>query len=210
MKLKQIAAAILEVDDRDKYLVDSASVKEFAECGCDIILTDKQAQAILDGCKKWLAEGGGTNGYYYIVEEPLIDLVEELHDNREYREWLDRQILHNVNELMEALFRDDQHIEYFIDSCENYYYCHECECRAKDCTNDDHDHEPQDSLEYWLVTERFGELLIEQGEPVYNYLGLTIWGRTCSGQAIALDYSPQQIYKQLKHLPDYTHRIHGY
>lgn len=52
------------------------------------------------------------------------------------------------------------------------------------------DIEPEyiESLEYWQVTEHMGEKLQEKGEAVIiDFHGLTIWGRSCSGQAILLD-----------------------
>lgn len=123
--------------------------------------------------------------------------MENLHDNREFREWIDRNILANVTELMSELYSDDRHIDDLLDSCQNYYWCHECECSSESCTNSNHEHEPQESLEYYLVDERLWRHLRDIGETVYDYLGLKVWGRTCTGQHISLDYPLQQIYERL-------------
>lgn len=51
--------------------------------------------------------------------------------------------------------------------------------------------EPHESeiLEHWIVSDWFGKQLNAQGERVLtDFFGLTIWGRTCSGQAILLDH----------------------
>lgn len=48
--------------------------------------------------------------------------------------------------------------------------------------------DPQEIYEYWIVTPWLGEKLREKGEPVLKRHGGWIWGRTCSGQAIALDW----------------------
>lgn len=47
--------------------------------------------------------------------------------------------------------------------------------------------------EHWLVQDWFARRLRDHGELVVEFMGLTIWGRGCTGQAIALDYGIQRI-----------------
>lgn len=56
-------------------------------------------------------------------------------------------------------------------------------------------------LEHWIVDEGLGERLREKGEKVGELFGLTIWGRTCSGQAILLDEVIHEIAKEMEILP---------
>ena len=56
----------------------------------------------------------------------------------------------------------------------------------------------QEPLEYWIVSEWFYDKLKEIGEPVIEWEGLHIWGRTCSGQAIALDHTIDKIRELMK------------
>jgi hypothetical protein len=43
-------------------------------------------------------------------------------------------------------------------------------------------------LEYWIVDERFREKLAEKGEATMEeFFGMPLWGRTTSGQGIAMD-----------------------
>jgi hypothetical protein len=50
-------------------------------------------------------------------------------------------------------------------------------------------------LEYWLVSDYLLRKLREKGEVVMeDYHGLSIWGRTCSGQSITLDNVIEDIY----------------
>jgi hypothetical protein len=43
-------------------------------------------------------------------------------------------------------------------------------------------------LEYWIVDERFREKLAEKGEATMEeFFGMPVWGRTTSGQGIAMD-----------------------
>lgn len=59
--------------------------------------------------------------------------------------------------------------------------------------SEDIDPEYDDVYEHWVVTDWFGRTLEQEGEIVRNVCGLTIWGRCCTGQAIALDYVIQKI-----------------
>lgn len=47
--------------------------------------------------------------------------------------------------------------------------------------------------EHWIVSDYFAYKLKERGELVVDFLGFTIWGRTCTGQSISMDYGIQQI-----------------
>jgi len=60
--------------------------------------------------------------------------------------------------------------------------------------------EPAEIMEYWIVTNWLGDKLEEQREIVENFLGFTIWGRQCTGQAIYLDDVISNICKQLNML----------
>jgi len=55
---------------------------------------------------------------------------------------------------------------------------------------------PEEALEHWIVSEWLGRYLQEEGEMVINFLGLTIWGRTTSGQAIYIDAVIEEIYNK--------------
>ena len=52
---------------------------------------------------------------------------------------------------------------------------------------------PVEIFEYWLVSPYLGRKLRESGEPVLERCGAWIWGRTCTGQAIALDWVIEKI-----------------
>ena len=54
----------------------------------------------------------------------------------------------------------------------------------------------EEALEHWCVSAWLGERLKEEGEMVIDFLGLTIWGRTTSGQAIMLDSVVEDIYNK--------------
>jgi len=50
------------------------------------------------------------------------------------------------------------------------------------------DPEQNEALEHWNVSDYLARKLEEKGEMINrDFYGLTVWGRTCSGQAILLD-----------------------
>ena len=54
--------------------------------------------------------------------------------------------------------------------------------------------EEREVLEFWAVSEWLADKLIEKGEQVgKGFLGMHVWGRRCSGQAIYLDEVIQDI-----------------
>ena len=55
-----------------------------------------------------------------------------------------------------------------------------------------------EAYEHWIVSDWLADKLEAHGEMVIrDFMGLTIWGRTCSGQAIACDWVIQQIYSEM-------------
>lgn len=76
------------------------------------------------------------------------------------------------------------------------FACPKCD---KGTPEDDLTFEDEDleAYEHWLVTGWLAEKLEERGEIVGEFLGLTIWGRTCTGQAIYMDGVIEEIYVDL-------------
>ncbi len=53
-------------------------------------------------------------------------------------------------------------------------------------------------FEHWLVSSWLGKKLKEKGETVEeDFMGLVVWCRCTTGQAIYIDYVIQQIYNEL-------------
>lgn len=74
------------------------------------------------------------------------------------------------------------------------YKCPECEHEFKD----EPENEPQDILEWWIVTEYLYKQLLDKGEPVLEWGNNYYWGRTCSGQSIMLDSVISYICKDME------------
>lgn len=63
---------------------------------------------------------------------------------------------------------------------------------------DDEDGNPIEVFEYWFVSDFLGEKLEAKGEMIaHDFFGHTVWGRTCTGQAIAMDHVIREIYAEL-------------
>ena len=56
------------------------------------------------------------------------------------------------------------------------------------CSVADIDPNKTEVYEHWIVSDFLGRKLKERGEAVEEIFDFTIWGRTCTGQAISLDY----------------------
>lgn len=67
------------------------------------------------------------------------------------------------------------------------------------------DSEPQECLEFWIVSSWFGDKLREHGETVADVLDFTIWGRCTSGQSITADEVIRSIASEMEILPGQCH-----
>jgi len=119
----------------------------------------------------------------------------EYHE-RELDQVVSEVIIHRANELVSAIYE-------LTLNCSTDLIGHE-EVIETMCTyrNDYEDDggEPEliEALEFWIVTDWFGDKLKERGEIVNeDFLGFCIWGRTTSGQAISLDWVVQDILKDI-------------
>lgn len=88
----------------------------------------------------------------------------------------------------------------FVNDCTNGVFHDELEEAAYEfCQDNDIDPYKTEAYEHWIVSERLAKNLAKQGEMVTtDFMGLTIWGRTTTGQAIYLDRVIQEIYLDLE------------
>ena len=96
------------------------------------------------------------------------------------RRLVDNHVYHNVSYLVQELSKDEKYSNELL----------EIQVRFND---EDY---PEEALEHWLVSDWLGKRLLEQGEMVIDFMGLTIWGRTTSGQAICIDSVIEDIYNK--------------
>lgn len=58
--------------------------------------------------------------------------------------------------------------------------------------------QPQEILEWWIVSDRLKQKLSEKGEAVLEQVNNCYWGRTTSGQAILLDHVISEICSEME------------
>ena len=97
------------------------------------------------------------------------------------RRLVDNHVYSNVSYLVQELSRQEQYMDDLMEVQVNY-------------NSNPIEGEPEEALEHWLVSEWLAKRLLEEGEMVIEFLGLTIWGRTTSGQAIYIDSVIEDIY----------------
>lgn len=73
------------------------------------------------------------------------------------------------------------------------YMCTGCDATYGEAAADDLD-ASQEVFEWWLVSEYLARKLKERGEPVLENDYGTWWGRTTTGQAIAMDSVIEKIW----------------
>lgn len=134
--------------------------------------------------------------------------------NSEYdqvKSFVSREVYACISDMAEHLFGWDEKKYASYDEWDNIYepHCPECgstieletiekkviTCPYCNCLldADGMDMYPKEIYEYWLVSPYLGERLKELGEAVLERFGAWVWGRTCTGQAIALDGVMEKI-----------------
>ena len=106
-----------------------------------------------------------------------------MNNEKELREFVNREVFANVSHLVSELASQDKYMDDLLPILIDY---------SEDEEN------PTEALEHYIVSDWLADKLIAQGEMVTkDFLNLTIWGRTCSGQAIICDSVIQYIYEGL-------------
>lgn len=146
--------------------------------GCDD-LDDLENMA--DGVGYW-SDAVEATGYDSAQE--YADSDGEM-DTIDFETWFDE---HNTDE--EKSLTLDILRKYIIDTCTDWpEFCQEHDIDTDDFRNEVYEH--------WLVSDWLARRLRERGYVTGEICGLTIWGRCCTGQSIALDHVIQEIACEL-------------
>lgn len=138
--------------------------------------------------------------------------------HRQLEQFVGREVFHCVSHLVAELTSKAEHFPDYIDELFDAYRaplteddcCYAVESNDLDIDDCDtwqeacelHNIDPSDYwrevFEHWIVSDWLANRLEEHGERVLrDFFGLTVWGRTCTGQAISLDGVIGQIYAEL-------------
>jgi len=96
-----------------------------------------------------------------------------------------REVHYCISHLISELSKDDKYIEEIMEFSAKY-------------DNIGEDEDVVEALEHWIVSDWLADKLSGQGEMITkDFMGMTIWGRTTSGQAISMDYVIEKITEEL-------------
>jgi hypothetical protein len=66
------------------------------------------------------------------------------------------------------------------------------------CDGENLEPEYHEIYEHWIVSDWLADKLLDRGETVVkDFMGLTVWGRCTTGQAISMDSVIQDIYNSM-------------
>ena len=98
-----------------------------------------------------------------------------------------QEVHYSVNELILELSKDDKYTDEIL------------EFSGKPNPEEGYEDDYIEALEFWIVSDWFAKKLADKGELItLDFLGLTIWGRTCSGQSISMDCVISDIYNEFR------------
>ena len=138
--------------------------------------------------------------------------------HRQIEQFVGREGFHCVSQLVTELTSKAEHFPDYEADLFDAWYAPLTEDDYKDAVQDNnldigdcdtwreafdlHDMDPseyqREVFEHWIVSDWLANRLEERGERVLrDFFGVTIWGRTCSGQAISLDGVIGDIYDEL-------------
>jgi hypothetical protein len=107
--------------------------------------------------------------------------------HRQIEQFVGREVFHCVSQLVTELTSKAEHFPDYEEELFNARYAPMTEEDYREAVE-----------EHWIVSDWLANRLEERGECVLrDFFGLTVWGRTCSGQAISLDGVIGDIFDEL-------------
>lgn len=183
--------------DREVIYCVSSMVHELASLGQSI--GDWTHEEIMDlcriepDCEEILFDHGYTlveeDGQWHIVEQKYADHFSYLIGRRE--ETTDEE---------DASWLDEQIDEHSLGTV-GYGSAEEA---VEELGIDKYEYE-REVFEHWIVSDFLARQLKAKGETVGDLFGMTIWGRGCTGQAIAMDSVIEGIARDMEILYGQRH-----
>lgn len=120
-----------------------------------------------------------------------------------------REVVYCVSYLISDLVKQDKYMDDLLPVCiqddwetpalDNGWEKENNRLSAQDwCMQYDIEPQTNEAYEHWIVTGWLADKLEAEGEMIVrDFLGMTIWGRACTGQMIAMDNVIQKIHHDL-------------
>lgn len=154
----------------DHYMTHKKELSEFV--GREVIY-----------CVSQLVSGLGNDGSLHSESRMLDDFPELYQGPPTYGEWTCPECDHK--------WEDEPEVD----------ECPECKVKFMDIIASQSEFTPTEYAEiyeHWIVTNWLANRLEEKGEAICkDFYGLVVWGRTTSGQSIALDSVISEIHKEM-------------
>lgn len=110
---------------------------------------------------------------------------------RELQNFVSNNILLNQTHLVQELLNNYSPFGEWDNILNLYGTCDDCDKEEGKCGEHE---EPQEIFEWWAVTNWMAKQLATKGEPILSNDFGTWWGRTTTGQMIAMDSVIANIY----------------
>ena len=132
-------------------------------------------------------------------------MTTEISKHEKLQKLVDREVLYNESMLVDNLINIGK---FSYEDVENYYPKVDREAPTLNCTTcgenvpvDENElckncQEPNEIFEWWRCTDWLITQLAKRGEPILRTEYGDYWGRTCTGQAIAMDSIMEEIYDE--------------
>ena len=138
--------------------------------------------------------------------------------HRQLTQFVGREVFHCVSQLVTELTSKAQHFSEYEEDLYNAWHAplneddyreayaelftsgmpNDCDTWQEACDLYDIEPTQREVFEHWIVSDWLANRLEEHGERVLrDFFGLTVWGRTCSDQAISLDGVIGEIFDEL-------------
>lgn len=183
----------------------------FYQIGKDIETSSKLFDEDYDEMLSWFSQPDYEEAASYFIRESAdLEQLEEIAEQNGYWDDLLEGIGYNVYvSTCEETDDDPDSLEDWLEAQDR---CHEekfsdalreevlklltsPESYQQVCEEYSLDVEYNEIYEHWLVSSDFGEELKTRGYLVFDFQGMTVYGRGCTGQAISLDWVTQDIVK---------------
>ena len=168
-----------QLDDYDTYLTLTGGRPDYEEAARYFIMEDadlSELEEIAEQFGYWSDVVDEVKARFTQLNVPTDEDGDEIDD---LDEWCDAN-----KELLPALRRAVWDLV-DAEACGPQWVCEEFVL----------DPDYNEPLEHWVIDRYFGRELADCGEIVEEYLGLLIWGRTCTGQAIYMDGVVENLIK---------------
>ena len=217
--ISDLGSVAEQLDDHDTYLTLVGSKPDYEEAACYFILNDadlSELDEIVDEYACWseMVEGVTSDA------NQLLHPYRIFYDEDEATALIFECWAENLQHAKEQCFDANPGVELYCIEIDNSVdfeeFCDknpllldavrqktldviDIEGGAYEWVCDNFNLEPEygEIYEHWIVSNWLGHKLSERGHIVENYLGMTIWGRGCTGQAIYMDGVMEQICNDL-------------